>query len=915
MTKPNSGNGFRSPLRALYGRHRNQVPFRRFYNFCRNILCKRRLDQDLDQEVRSYLDLLAEDKTRSGMDRHEALQQARRELGGMEQIKENVRDVKDGVSMDNLLQDVRYGLRVLRRNPGFAATAILTLALGIGATTAIFSVVDTVVFKPLPFRNAGRLVRIQSLIAASPQGSGVASYPDFLDWRARSRAFDGMAVFRTNDFNFLGPRQPLHLQGAVVSAHLFSMLGVTPALGRSFLAAEDQPAAASGTDPVILGYGLWQREFGSDISVLGRPIQLGDQPFTVVGGMPREFQYPIQAEPVELWNTIAVDSRGGANAIAAQRGAHYLDVAGLLKPGIEIQQAQAELAAIASALNKENPENKARTVRILPEIRSLVGPLREPLLVLLGAVGCVLLIVCVNVANLLLARATGRRKEMAVRAALGAGRGRAVRQLFTESVSLALLGGGLGLALALGSLRFLVRLMPAEVPRLSAIGLDGSLLGFAFLISLASGILFGLAPALRVSRISLTESLKESGRGSGSGGNERGRLREALVVGEVALAVVLLLASGLLIQSFLHLTQVDPGFNRRQVLTFQLDSPPGKQDSQVSAFFRDVVAQIGALPGVHSASAVASLPLTGENIRSSMEIEGQPTPMASRPSADFNVVEPNYPRTLHITLVAGRDFTEHDGLKSTPVAIVNRTLAHRFYPNQNAIGRHIRPGIANGYGPGEPPMREIVGVVADVKQGDPGAEAAPELYVPLAQCPFSPMFVVAHTANDPESIVAAARRQVASLDKNTPIYHVETLDQYFAQSVAAPRFVTLLLSGFAGLALLLASVGIYGVISYIAVQRPHEIGIRMALGAQKGEILRTVIGKGLAPALAGLAIGIAGALRLTRILSSLLYGVNPADPLTLAAVSLILMGMALLACYIPARRAAKADPMHSLRYE
>jgi putative ABC transport system permease protein len=890
------------------------VPFCHFYNFCRNILFKQRTDRDLDQEIRGYLELLAAEKARSGMGRDEAMQQARRELGGMEQLKESVRDVKVGASMDTLLQDVRYGLRVLRRNTGFAATAILTLALGIGATTAIFSVVDAVVFKPLPFRDAGRLVRIRSVIAASGEG-GVASYPDFLDWRARSRVFDSMAVFRTDSFNLIGRIEPLHLQGAVVSAQLFSMLGTAPALGRAFLPAEDQPAAAGGADPVILSYGLWQREFGSDATVLGRGIQLGDQPCTVIGVMPRGFQYPIQAEPVELWTTIAVDARGGANAAAAQRGAHYLDVAGRLKPGVKLQQAQAELSAIASALNKEHPEIKPRTVRIVPEIEGISGPIRVPLLVLLGAVGCVLLIVCVNVANLLLARATARRKEMALRAALGAGRLRAARQLLTESVSLGLLGGGLGLALALVSLRLLVRLIPAEVPRLNAIGLDGRLLSFAFLTSLAAGILFGLPPALGAWKIGLTESLKENGRGSGSGRRERGRLRDALVVSEVALAVVLLLGSGLLIQSFLRLTQVDPGFDRQRVLTFQLDSPAGRQDSQVPAFYRDVVAQVGVLPGVRSASAVASLPLTGDNIRSSFEIEGQPTPMGSRPSADFNAIEPNYLRTLGIALLAGRDFTERDTLKSTPVALVNRALAQRFFPNQDAIGRHIRPGVSNGYGPGEMPMREIVGVIGDVKQGDPGAESAPEVYVPLGQCPFSPMFIAIHTANDPQGIAGAVRRQVASLDKNAPVYHVETLDQYFAHSVAAPRFITLLLSGFAGLALLLASVGIYGVISYIAVQRTHEIGIRMALGAQKGEILRTVIAKGLAPALAGLAIGIVLALRLTRLLSGWLYGVNPADPPTFGAVSLILIGVALLACYIPARRAVKFDPMLSLRYE
>ncbi len=529
--------------------------------------------------------------------------------------------------------------------------------------------------------------------------------------------------------------------------------------------------------------------------------------------------------------------------------------------------------------------------------------------------GCVLLIVCVNLANLLLARATGRRKEMAVRAALGASRWRATCQLLTESVTLSLLGGGLGLALALSSLRLLLRIMPAEVPRLNAVGLDGRLLSFAFGLSLLAGILFGLAPALQASKFGLAESLNESGRGSGSEGKGHSRLRGALIVSEIALAVVLLLSASLLIQSFLHLTRVDPGFDPHHVLTFQLDSPADKPRLPAPAFFRDVVERISALPGVRSASAAASLPLTGDNIGSSLEIEGQPTPTGSRPSADFNAVEPNYFRTLGIALLEGRDFTAYDGSKSTPVVIVNRTLARRFFPRQDPIGKHIRPGIGNGYGPGEPPMREIVGVIADVKQSGLGSEAAPEAYAPLAQSPFGTMFIAVRLANDPRSIVEAASRQVASLDKNAPIYHVETLGRYFAKSMAIPGFITLLLSGFAGLALLLACLGVYGVVSYIAIQRTHEIGIRMALGSQKGDVVRMIVGDGLRPALAGIAIGIVGAVRLTGILSSLLYGVRPTDPLTFAAVSLILTGVALLACYIPARKATKIDPMVALRHE
>jgi len=457
--------------------------------------------------------------------------------------------------------------------------------------------------------------------------------------------------------------------------------------------------------------------------------------------------------------------------------------------------------------------------------------------------------------------------------------------------------------------------MPVDVPGLNSVGLDARLLGISFLISFLAGIFFGLAPALRVSKISLTESLKESGWGSGSGGKEHSRLRAALVVSEVALAVVLLLGAGLLIQSFLHLTRVDPGFDPHHVLTFQLDSPAGKQDARVPAFFREVVAHMSALPGASSASAVASLPLTGDNIRSSIEIEGEPTPMGSRPSADFNAAEPNYFHTVGIALVEGRDFTEHDDSKSTPVVIVNRTLARRFFPNQDPIGKHIRPGIGNGYGPGEPPMREIVGVIGDVKQSDLGAEAAPEVYAPLAQSPFGTMFFVIRTAKDPRSIVEEARHQVVALDKNAPIFHVVTLDQYFAQSVAGPRFNTVLLSGFAALAVLLACLGVYGVMSYMVVQRTHEIGLRMALGAEKRDLLTMVLGKGLKMAIIGVGIGLVGALGLTHFLASLLYGVRPADPLTFIVVSVVLTGMTLLASYIPARRATKVDPMQALRCE
>ncbi len=868
------------------------------------------MEAEMEEELRAHLENEVAKRVRSGLPVDEARRRAAIEFGGFDQVKEECRDARGVNFIETTLQDLGHSLRVLRRNPGFAATAILTLALGIGATTAIFSVVDTVVLKPLPFPTADRLVRIRSVIAATGNG-GVASYPDFLDWRARSHVFDGMAVFETSDLTLIGSGEPLHLQGAVVSAQLFPMLGANPALGRVFMAQEDHPASAGGADPVILSYSLWQREFGSDASALGRSLQLGGRPFTVIGVMPRSFQFPIQGEPIELWTTIAADA-GGSQPMTGQRGAHYLDVVGLLKRQVPLPQAEAEMAAIASALNKEYPENKPRTVRIVPEIQGLVGPIRAPLLMLLGAVGCILLIVCANVANLLLARATGRHKEMAIRAALGASRRRVTRQLITETMALGLIGGGIGLVLALALLRLLVQLIPADVPRLGAIGLDGRLLGFSLLISLTAGFLFGLAPALRASKISLSASLTESGRGSGSEGKALARLRSGLVVSEVALAALLLPGAALLMQSFLHLIQLDPGFDPQRVLTFQLDTPPGKQ---VPWFVREVVASISAVPSVSSASAVASLPLTGDNIRSSIEIEGEPTPVGSRPSADFNAVEPDYFRTLRIPLVMGRDFTERDDSKSTPIVIVNRALADLFFANQNPIGKHIRPGIGNGYGPGEPPMREIVGVIGDVKQDQLSAEASPEVYAPLAQSPFSSLFIVARTANDPNGIVAGARRRLASIDKNVPLYHVETLDQYLARSVAIPRFVTLLLGGFAGFAVLLACLGVYGVMSYTVVRRTHEIGVRIALGASAGKILRGVLGTGVLLASVGVAIGMIASFSLARLLSSVLYGVRATDPAVFVLASFALLVVSGLASYVPARRAARVDPVVALRCE
>jgi predicted permease len=874
----------------------------------------KRLDADLDEELRTHIDLAVEENLKRGLTVQDARTQALREFGGVAQTRERYRAQRKFVLLEVLAQNIHFGLRQMRRAPGFTLVALLTLALGIGATTAIFSVVDAVMLKPLPFPSANRLVQVGSMILANG-GGGSASYLDFVDLRDQNHSFDGMAAFRTGDFTWIGPREPVLLQGAAVSAQLFSLLGKSPALGRGFRPEEDSPAATGGTDPVILSYGLWQREFGSDPSALGRTIQLGDQTYTIVGVMPKGFQFPIQAEPVELWTTLAVDARGGVNALTVQRGAHYLDVVGLLKPNVSIQSATAEMVAIAASLNKLHPENRARTIRLTPLLQSLVGDLRKPLLIMMGAVGCVLLIVCANIANLMLARATSRRMEITMRIALGASRKRVLYQLLTESLMLGLVGGGLGIAVAAGLVRALVRFMPLDIPRLSDAGVDTRLLVFAILVSLLAGVLSGLFPALQASNLSLTGSMQKSGRASSGEDKGSNRLRASLVVSEVALAVMLLLGTGLLLQSFVHLTNVNPGFNPNHVLTFQLDEPAGVPFNQVSAFFREVVTRIAALPGVTAASVTAALPLTGDHVRSSIEIEGQPTPIGSRPQTDFNVVEPDFFRAVGAALRAGRDFTAHDDLKSTPVAIVNRALANLYFPNQNPIGKHVRPGIGNGYGPGNLPMREIVGVIEDMKQSGPGVEAAPEVYAPLAQCPWDSIFIVAHTATDPEGIVSAARRQAASLNKNSPIYHVKTLDQYFADSVAEPRFISLLLSSFATLAVLLACLGIYGVVSYSVLQRTREIGIRMALGADSGSVVRSVLSRGILLALIGVAIGVAGSYALVHVLSSILFGVRATDPLTFAVAAFALLCFAALASYIPARRAASVNPMTALRNE
>jgi putative ABC transport system permease protein len=814
--------------------------------------------------------------------------------------------------METLLNDIRYGIRSLLKRPSFTAVAVVTLALGIGANTAIFSVVNGVLLRPLPFVSPDRLVMLWGVDKQGPSEKVPVSHPNFVDWRSRNQVFEQLAGFASGEMTLTGRGDPLRLRGALVTANLFPLLGVTPQRGRTFLPEEDQP----GTHVVILSHGFWQRRFGSDPNVLQQTLTLDGQAFAVVGVMPPGFAFPLKNEPAEFWISAALNSEGPA-PLATQRGNLSLNVVGRLRPGVTPAQAQAEMETIVGNLAREYPDtNEGLGVRTVPLHEELVGDVRRGLLILFGAVVCVLLIACANVANLLLAQATGRHKEIAIRAAVGASRGRIIRQLLVESLLLALCGGALGLLLAGRGTELLVALLPEGLPPLAAIGVDQRVLAFTILFSLVAGVAFGLAPAWQASRTDLTAALKEGGHGAGVGLRHM-RVREALVVAEIAIALILLTGAGLLINSFLRLQQVKPGFDPHNVLTFNLSLPTTRypQPHQVSSFYQQLVAHLEALPGVTAAGVVSPLPLSGRNASVGFSIEGvahaasNPFPFVS----NFRRVDPGYFKTMGIQIRNGRGFIAPDNLNSTPVAIVNETFARQFFPAQNPVGKRITPGyMMDDRGP---LTREIVGVVADVKHVRLSDAPLPELYVSQAQLPLESVTVVARTSGDPNGLISAARNEVQALDRDLPLSDVKTLNEYLGASVARPRFNMLLLGLFAAVALILTAVGLYGVMAFTVTQRTHEIGIRLALGAQKTNVLGLMVRSGVTLALVGVAIGLAGSFALTRLLTTLLFGVTPTDPMTFATVSLGLILVALLACYVPARRATKVDPLVALRYE
>ncbi len=813
--------------------------------------------------------------------------------------------------METLLQDLRYGLRMLAKSPGFTGVAVLTLTLGIGANTAIFSVVNAVLLNPLPFPQPERLAAIWRTSEKLGDFRGALSYPDFEDLQAQNTVFESVAAYTDNTSTLTGAGEPRHARSATVTSNMFSVLGVHPILGRAFQPGEDAP----GNYVVILSQRLWQSQFGGEQTVIGRSVMIDGSSYTILGVMPAGFVFPLGNDPPELWTTFSSMATSiGDKPITAERGAHFLRALARLKPGIALSRANQETIVVAGRLAKQYPDTNAHNgLRAESALDGLVGTVRAHIFILLGAVALVLLIACANVANLLLARATLRQREIAIRAALGAGRGRIIRQLLIESGMLSVAGGACGLVIAAWGADFFAKLSTEAIPRLSETRLAAPVLAFTLLAALATGMLFGIAPALHLSKTELTESLKGSGRGVGPSVRHT-RLRHLLVVTEMTLAVVLLSGAGLLMKSLLRLKQVPPGFDPHAVLTFQLSLPDGSypKPEQAQDFFRRLFERIRVLPGVDAASGIEPLPLGGDVIRTAYQVDGRPVPKSEEPSAHVRTVALDYFRTMRIPLLKGRAFTEADRTGSTPVVIVNKKLADTAFPGEDPVGKRIKPGISTA---GKPPMREIVGVVGDVKHLGLSQPDDPEVYIPEDQMGLPWMSGVVRTGAPSANMVSAIREQVKAIDKDVPIYDVKRMDDYVADSLAQPRLDSTLLAIFAGLALLLAMIGTYGVMSYSVAQRTNEIGIRLTLGAQRADVLRLVLREGLRLAIFGVAAGVAVALAAMRLLMNLLFGVSPGDPATLASVAAILIAWALLACYVPAWRATRVDPMVALRYE
>jgi putative ABC transport system permease protein len=880
--------------------------------FLRRWFGRKSWEQDLSEELRFHLEQQTTANIAAGMTPEEARRQAVLQLGALDGVKEDCREQRRGFWFETLWADARYAFRMLRRNPGFTAVAILTLALGIGANAAIFSVLDAVVLKPLPYPQADRLALIWTGFKTAGQTRVPFSGPDMVDLKQRSRLFQDVGGTWVGSVAFTGTGEPEQIKVGFVTDNFLSILGAHPAQGRLFVPQDDVKGAAP---TIILSDGLWRRHFGADQQILGRSIRVDGQAVTVIGVMPPAFRliFPEDASvppDVQAFMTFRDD-------LAQQpRASNYLRVIGRLQPGAMIQQAAAEAHSVSSQLRAEYvvDAKQGEDFEVLPLQEDTIREIRPAVLALFAGVGLVLLIACANVANLLLSRAGVRQREIALRCALGATRGRIVRQLLTESVLLSLLGGGAGLILGWWGMRWLLALRPKSLAVMETVSFDFRVLGYAFAVSLLAGILFGLAPAAESSGASLIETLKAGGKGVVPG---RGRFRSLLVMSEVALGFVLLIGSGLMIRTFVRLLEVDTGFHADHVLTFQITPPVpryAKDEDRVLLIYQ-LAKNFSALPGVQSAGGVHRLPFDDYvNWYSYYWLDGAPPQDQNTLLADHRAITPGFFRSLGVPLVAGRDFEESDDTTRRRVIIVDELLAKRTWPGESAVGKKLNVEVYTN-GDFSRATADVVGVVKHVKYLQLTDDGRPQVYEPYAQSPRELLAFTLRTTGQPEALVSAVRAEVDKLDKDIPLSKVRPLDEYVRQARAPTRFTMLLAGALAALALVLASIGIYGVTSYSVSQRRNEIGIRMALGAQPRDVVHLVLGQGMAPVIAGISLGFAISWLLTPALSSLLFGVRPTDLMTFAAVAAFLFSVGLLACYVPARRAMRVDPMTALRYE
>jgi putative ABC transport system permease protein len=867
-------------------------------------------DAGLEEEMRFHLRMRTEENIAAGMSAEEAGKAARRQFGNQTWLKEESREMWGFISIETLLQDLRFGLRLMLKKPLFTTVAILTLALGIGANTAIFSVVNAVLLRPLPYKHAERLVWIWGTNPQNDIEHEVASLPDYYDWKTQNQSFEEMGAYGSARVTLTSNGEPERFDAAYVTDGFFEVLGAQAETGRTFTPDEDKPG---NENVVVISHALWQRRFGADPNIIGKALIINGEPCPLVGVMPADFNHPKPgaSRSVEMWLPLGVDY------VKAGRRGDYLNVIARLKPDVSVEQSSAELKMIAAQLEQQYPaSNTGWSTLVIPLHERFVGDVRPVLIVLLGAVCFLLLIACVNMANLLLARAAARQKELTIRAALGARRWRIIRQLLTESVLLAVVGGALGLLLAVWGIQALVALGPSNIPRLSEVSLDGRVLASTFGVSLVTGVLFGLFPALQAANPNLNETLKEGGRGTTEGGRS-GRARRVLVVAEVALALVPLVGAGLMVKSFMRLQDVNPGFNPERVMAVEVYLPGTtyKEGPQATAFYRELLTKVQNLPGVEAAGAIDALPLAGGGNLFAFYVEGQTLqPTDKTPDAEYRVVTPEYFQTMNIPLLRGRYLSEQDGPNTPNAFVINDTIARRYFAGEDPIGKRMNLGNADN-----PNWYTVVGIVQDTRQRSLGADPYPQMYAVNTQVSRRSMTLVVRTAGNPDAMIPTIRSTITAMDNALALNNARTMAQVMAQSIARPRFNMLLMSLFAVTALLLAAVGIYGVMAYSVTQRTHEIGVRMALGASSSDVLKMVVGQGMGLTLAGVCIGLVGAFVITRLVSSLLSGllfqVGTNDPWTFAGIALLLALVALLACLIPARRATKVDPMAALRYE